>query len=127
MRVGNRDSGNAAQSLNLGHGIVIDKANAVPQDVPGAILNQKSTLADGELGLRPDAPNSWALLIERIAMSGSQVVQSDPLLALQSDILALIFAYGTAFWRASSRGELRTASHTNIGRQRLAPAEKRRQ
>ena len=71
MGMGDRDRGDAAQSLYPGDRIAIDEANAVPKNVPGAILNQKSTLADGELGFGPDAPNSWALRVERVAMGGS--------------------------------------------------------
>ena len=71
MRVGNSDRGNTAQSLNPGDSIAIDEANAVPENVAGAGLNQESTLADGELGFGANAPNSWALWIECVAMGGS--------------------------------------------------------
>ena len=127
MRVGDCDRGNTTQRLNPGDGVVIEEANAIPQNVTAAGLNQEPTLTDGELWFRPDAPNSRALLIERVAMRGSQILQSRPLLPLQSDELAFIFAYGAAFRRAHGRGKLGPASHTNIGWQRLAPAERRRQ
>jgi hypothetical protein len=63
MRVGDRDPGDAAKSLNPGNGIAIDEANAVPKNVTGAMLNQESALADSELGFSPDAPNSWAFRV----------------------------------------------------------------
>src|SRR5665213_1144843 len=127
MRMGDRDRGNAAQSLYLGDGIAIDEADAVPQNVTGAILDQESTLADSELGLAPNAPNRWPLRIERVAMAGSQFVQSHPLLSLQTDKLALIFADRAAFRLLLGRRELRPAGHTNIGWQGWAPAKRRRQ
>jgi hypothetical protein len=45
------------------------------------------------------------------------------LLPLQSNILALIFTYGAALGHSFSRGELRPASHANMGRQRLLRQE----
>jgi hypothetical protein len=63
MRVGDCDRGNTAQSLNPGDGVVIEEANAVPQNVTGAGSNQEATLTDCELWFGPDTPNSRALLI----------------------------------------------------------------
>ena len=68
MRVGDRDRGNPTQSLNPRDGIASDKADAVPKNITGATLNQKSTLANGELRFRADAPNSRALWIERVVV-----------------------------------------------------------
>ena len=65
------DRGNAAHGLNLGHRIAVDEANAIPKNVSSAILNQESTLADGELGLGANAPNPWTLRIERVTVPGS--------------------------------------------------------
>lgn len=127
MRVGDRDRGDAAQSLYPADRIAIDEANAVPKKVTGAILNQEPTLADGELGFGPDAPNSWALWIERVAMGGSEIVQRDPLLPLQSDILALIFADGASLGRPLRGWKLRPAGYTNVGWQGWAPVKRRRQ
>src|SRR5579872_2702355 len=127
MRVGDCDRGNTAECLNSGDGVVIEEANAIPQNITGAGLNQKSTLTDGELWFRLDAPNFRALLIERIVICGSQILQSRPLLPLQSDELALVFAYRAAFRRPHVSGKLGPTSHTNIARQRLAPAERCRQ
>ena len=71
MRMRDRDRRNAAQRLNPRDGIAVHEAHAVPQNIPGAILNQESALANGELRFRPDAPDSWALRIEGVAMAGS--------------------------------------------------------
>jgi hypothetical protein len=60
-------------------------------------------------------------------MAGSQFVQSHPLLPLQTDKLALIFACGAAFGRSLCRRKLRPASYANIGWQKLAPAKTFRQ
>src|SRR6185295_14484044 len=127
MRVGDRDRGNAAQRLYPGHRIAIDEADAVPQNVAGAILNHESTLSNGELRVCPDAPNSRALWIERVMMCGSQIVQRNPMLSLQADILALIVANRAAFRRALDGRKLRPAGYANIRWQRLAPANRFRQ
>ena len=71
MRVGDGNRGNTTQSLNPGDRIVIDEADAVPQNIAGAMLDQESTLADGELGFGANSPNTWALRIERVAVAGS--------------------------------------------------------
>ena len=127
MRVRDRNRGDAAQVSNPCDRIAVDEAHAVPQNVTAAILNQESTLADSELGFGSNAPNPWALRIESVAMGGSQVFQGYPLLPLQTDKLALIFAYRASFGRASGRGKLRTASYTDVGRHRSASAKRRRQ
>ena len=52
----------------------VDQADAVPQDIPVVSLYQERPLADGELGFSADAPDSLALLIERVAMRVAQIV-----------------------------------------------------
>jgi hypothetical protein len=74
VRVRDRDRGNSAQSLDPIDGFGIDETNAIPQNVAKAMLNQKSTLSDRELGFSPYAPNAWALRVKRVTMSRSQVV-----------------------------------------------------
>jgi hypothetical protein len=71
MRVGDGNRGNTTQSLNPGDRIWVDEANAVPENVAGAGLNQESALTDAELGFGANSPNTWALRIERVAVAGS--------------------------------------------------------
>lgn len=109
-----RYRGNSAKRIDQRDRVRIDKANAVPKDIPFTCAHQQRPLSDSKIGYRLNTPNSFAFLKKCVPVGLLQFLQRDPLLALQTDELPLVLADGAVLRRVVSLRKLRSASHTEM-------------
>ena len=70
MRYGN--SGEAAERFDLVDRRLVEEGNHIPQDIAMGRLDQHGALADGEIGIGPDAPDGWVdgVAFPEVAVAG---------------------------------------------------------
>ena len=110
VRMRNRDSRNASESLNGRNAAIIGQAQAIPEHVALAGAEVKRALADGELRLGHQADQLGSFDIQPISMTALQIFQSGPFLPLPADVLPLVLADGTTRWGQQRLGVLDSAS-----------------
>ena len=114
MRMGDSYGVDSAERLDQRNRVRIDQAHTVPQNVSFFRSYKQRPLAYPEVGYGGDAPNPLPFLKQPIAMRPPQLLQSDPLLPLQTDELAFILADGTARrWVVGGR-KLCSTGHTQM-------------
>ena len=113
MGVRDGNFSNAAQLVEPFDRHVIEKRDAVPQDVAALGLYQESTLADPELRLGVDRVQSRLFFFDDVLVPGSQGFQSRPFLAISADVLPFVLADGAAFRRLVGPRILSAAGDTN--------------
>ena len=97
MADGDRRQSSQAPDPVLGRGV--DKGEAVPQEVALGSGQQECPLPDPHRGLGGDLPEAGFQLAELGPKVALHLCQARPPLALAADVLALVGADRTAFWR----------------------------
>ena len=81
MRVRNGDGVDAAEAFDQRDGRVIERGDAIPQDIAGVGAQQQRALADGEMRLRADAEDAVSYsrkALKWLSASAASVVQVCP-------------------------------------------------
>jgi len=113
MRMGNADVLQAAAALDVVDGGRIERAEAIPEDVAFWRLQQKGALAYAELGIDAERRERALLQNDIDAVGGAEIFKGGPLLTVEADELALIFANGAALGRRGRLLKLCAASDAN--------------
>jgi len=113
MRVRNRDGANTAARFHFGDSFFVQQRNAIPEKISTRRLQEQRALADGELGLCPDAEKVRRFIFETVVMIGRQAFERYPCLAAVTNELAFVFANCATRRRVGSRAKLRSALHAD--------------
>src|SRR5262245_19983851 len=90
MRMRNLDRHQTSEVLAETHCRVVERCNAVPQQVAPVRLHQNCALSDGETCT--DAYDAFILFVERVHMALLQPRQRRPGLPARRDVLSLLLA-----------------------------------
>src|SRR5262245_62301782 len=112
MRMRNRDRLQTAEALDETHGRVVERCNAVPQQVAPFRLHQNCALSDGETCT--DAYDAFVVFVERVHMALLKPGQRRPGLPAGRDVLPLLLADDAlGGWLRAFR-KLRAAGGTDV-------------
>ena len=111
--VGNADRLYAAESFEVFDGGLIEKADAVPEDVAGWGLQQEGALADSEMGLDSEGDEVAFFLLDFRLVALAQLGECGPLLTGQADVLAFVLADEAVGGRLGCFGVLGAAGDTD--------------
>src|SRR5579864_2687382 len=92
MRVGNGDGIDAAETLDHRHSRVVERSNAIPQNIAVVRAHEQRPLADCECGRGTDADDAPLVFPERVGVGLSQSLKRGPGLAARGHVLALLLA-----------------------------------
>ncbi len=115
VRVGDRNSGQAAECAHDLDRRVVDEADAVPQDISLRRAHQQRALGDGEGGEGANSEQSRFELRERVVVGPAHLLERGPGLAERVHVLPLLLADGATFRRFVTRRVLRAAGGADEG------------
>src|SRR5581483_6396688 len=91
MRMRDRDRRDSTQLAYPLNSRVVNQRDAVPKHAP----RQQASLADRKLRLRVDREDAIRQVFDSVEMPAAHVFKRGPLLAVEPDVLAEVFANGT--------------------------------
>src|SRR5437588_11128895 len=93
-----RDRPNASARPDFCDCVVLERWNAIPQQISCGRLHQQSALTNCEFRFRSDAVKAWCLFFDTVAMMQRQLLQRRPLLPVVANELPFVLADRTS-WR----------------------------
>src|SRR5215470_9695599 len=114
MRMRDRDSIDAAESLDQRHSRVVKRGNAAPQDIAVVRAHEQRALPNGECRRRADADNALFVFVERVGVALPECLKRGPRLTSRGNILPLLFADHAMSGRAVALGVLRATGGANV-------------
>src|SRR4029077_7865067 len=113
MRMRNHYGADAAVCVYLGDCLVVQKRDAIPEQISSGRLQKQSPLPDGKFRFSTDAQKSRRFIFDSVVMISREPFERRPFLAGVTDELTLIFANWTARRRFRSIIKLRPALHAD--------------
>jgi hypothetical protein len=120
VRVRNGDEAQPTESLDHLRQAVIQKWNAVPQNISTRAAYQQSALSNADLRIHTDTDDPGTLRVHRVSMPFEPIMRS-PLLAMEIHVLPFIETDFTALRRALRLSVLSSALRANIVLQCCSP------
>src|SRR5438552_2366045 len=116
MRMRHRDAGQPTPTFDRGDGRVVDKTQAVPEDIAGGGLHQQRSLADPNRWLGPD-PGQSGFQLADVGTSALrlQLLKRRPTLSLRRYVLAFVLTDRAVRRRFRAGGMLHAAGPADVG------------
>src|SRR3954452_22406620 len=92
VRVRDGDRRQTTPLLDLVDRVVVDEADAVPQDIADRGLDEVGLLTNGKARLRGKSGQTRCDRFDRVAVLAAQLGEGGPALPLMTDVLALVLA-----------------------------------
>ncbi len=96
MRMRDCDGPDTAARVDFGSGLIVEKGDAIPEQIPSWRLQEQSALAYCKFRFSADPQKAWRFLFEAIVMISRQPFERRPFLAFVTNKLPFIFANRTA-------------------------------
>src|SRR5262249_29715138 len=114
MRMRDRDCIDAAESFNQCDSGVIERGDAIPQDIAVVGVYEQRALPNGKCRRRADADNALFVFVKGIGMAVPECVKRGPRLSSRGDVLPLFFTDQALSGRLRTLGMLRATGGANV-------------
>jgi hypothetical protein len=108
-----RDRANPTARVDFRDCSLVQKRDAIPEQISGRRLHKQSALADSKFGLGADAQKVRRFFFETVSMIGSETGKCGPFLATVADKLPFIPANGAICRWLNRLGKLGSALHAD--------------